>query len=149
MLDWLFSDPLPVGGEAPDFRLLDESGMPATLAEHRGHRNVILIFYPADDTRICTQQVCEMRDSWSELSARNTAVYGINPGGEESHRHFREKHRLPFPILVDEGKRVAKLYHADGLIVKRTVYLIGRDGKIVFAERGKPTPAEVLRHIPN
>jgi thioredoxin-dependent peroxiredoxin len=72
-------------------------------------------------------------------------VYGVNPGSAESHRKFREKHHLPYALLVDDGKRVAKLYNADGLIVKRTVYLIGKDGKIRFAERGMPKPSDVLK----
>ncbi len=79
------------------------------------------------------------------MSKHNTVVYGVNPGSAESHRAFREKHHLPYALLVDEGKRVAKLYNADGVIVKRTVYLIGKDGKIRFGQRGMPRPAEVLK----
>jgi peroxiredoxin Q/BCP len=70
-------------------------------------------------------------------------VYGVNPGSTESHRRFREKHSLPYALLVDEGQQVARLYRANGLIVKRTVYVIGTDGKIKFGQRGMPKPPVV------
>ena len=71
-------------------------------------------------------------------------VFGINPQGTRSHERFRRKYQFPFPLLVDEGQKVAKLYNANGLIVKRTVYRIGPDGVIRFARRGMPPPSEVL-----
>ena len=78
------------------------------------------------------------------IQRRHTVVYGVNPGSAESHRRFREKHSLPYSLLVDEGQQVARLYRSNGLIVKRTVYLIGRDGKIRFAQRGMPKPSAVM-----
>ncbi|MDX2178216.1 MAG: peroxiredoxin [Bryobacteraceae bacterium] len=144
MLDWLWSDPLPVGGEAPDFQALDDRGRLVSLREHRGKWSVVLIFYPKDETRLCTKQVCDFRDSWQAAEARDTRVYGVNPDPAESHRKFSAKHGLPFPLLVDEGQRIAKLYHCNGLIIKRTVYVIGKDGRIKFGRRGTPTPAEAL-----
>lgn len=71
-------------------------------------------------------------------------MYGVNPGGAESHRKFRAKHGLPYALLVDEGKRVARLYNAHGPMVKRTVYVIGKDGQIKFGKRGMPKFADVL-----
>ncbi len=144
MLSWLFSDPLPVGTDAPPFTLKDEQGNVVSLLQHRGKQNVVLIFYPADDTPGCTKQACEVRDQWSLMN--NIAVYGMNSGSAESHRKFRAKYRLPYPLLVDEGKRVAGLYNSGGLIIRRTVYLIGKDGKIKFAQRGMPSPNEVISH---
>lgn len=66
----------------------------------------------------------------------------------EKHATFRAKHQFPFPLLIDRGQEVARLYHANGLIVKRTVYLLGPDGVIRFARRGMPSPAEVLAAAP-
>jgi peroxiredoxin Q/BCP len=143
MLSWLFSDPLAVGSPAPDFTAVDDSGRTVTLSGLRG-RNVVLVFYPGDDTPGCTKQLCEFRDGWGEAAARHIEVFGVNPQRAEKHRKFREKFQFPFPLLVDEGQKIAALYHADGLIVKRTVYLIGPKGTIVFARRGMPKPAEVL-----
>ena len=75
---------------------------------------------------------------------RGVEVFGVNPQSAASHGKFRSKNHFPFPLLVDHGQKVAALYHANGLIVKRTVYRIGPDGKIQFARRGMPSPAEVL-----
>jgi len=78
------------------------------------------------------------------LKAKNTLVFGVNPQGAGSHADFRRKQKLPFPLLVDQGQRVAKLYRANGPFVKRTVYLIGVDGKILLGRRGAPSPAEIM-----
>jgi peroxiredoxin Q/BCP len=143
VFSWLFSEPLPEGTPAPDFSLTDDAGRKVTLSALRG-KSVVLVFYPGDDTPGCTKQLCEFRDDWKAAKARGVKVFGVNPQGAQSHAKFREKFKLPFPLLVDQGSKVAALYNADGLIVKRTVYLIGPDGVIRFARRGKPAPEEVL-----
>jgi peroxiredoxin Q/BCP len=143
MFDWLFASPLSPGTAAPDFTLSDQDGNPVTLSELRG-RNVVLVFYPADETPTCRQQLCEFRDQWSLVQSKNAIVFGVNPGSAASHGGFRNNRQFPFPLLVDEGKRVAQIYNAGGPIVRRTVYLIGPDGVIRYAERGKPSPEHVL-----
>ncbi|HTX34478.1 MAG TPA: peroxiredoxin [Bryobacteraceae bacterium] len=143
MFAWLFSDPLPVGSPAPEFSLPDDSGHTVSLASLRG-KSVVLVFYPGDDTPGCTRQLCQFRDDWSEAVARGMEIFGVNPQGTASHVKFRRKFNFPFPLLVDAGQKVAALYHANGLIVKRTVYRIGPDGVIQFARRGMPSPKEVL-----
>jgi thioredoxin-dependent peroxiredoxin len=141
MID-LFSQPLPVGSPAPGFSLPDQDGTPVTLASLKG-RNVVLVFYPADDTSVCTKQLCEFRDRWPLVQRENAVVFGVNPG--KNHARFRDKFNLPFPLLFDKGQKVGAAYQARGLIVpKRTVYLIGPDGAIRYARRGKPEPEEVL-----
>jgi thioredoxin-dependent peroxiredoxin len=143
MLSWLFSDPLAVGTPAPDFTVPDDTGRPVSLSALRG-RNVVLVFYPGDDTTVCRKQLCEFRDRWEDVKGRNVEVFGVNPQATASHQAFRRKFGFPFPLLVDAGQKVAAMYRANGLIVKRTVYLIGPDGVIRYARRGKPEPAEVL-----
>lgn len=147
MLDWLFAAPLAVGTPAPDFALPDDAGRMVKLSDLRG-RNVVLVFYPGDDTPGCTRQLCEFRDDWEGARSRGVEVYGVNPQSARSHGKFRAKYGLPFPLLVDRGRKVAELYHAKGLIVKRTVYLVGAEGEIRFARRGMPSPAEVLAAAP-
>ncbi|MBV9505348.1 MAG: peroxiredoxin [Acidobacteriia bacterium] len=142
-MSWFSSDPLPTGTRAPEFSLADDGGRTVSLAALKG-KNVVLVFYPGDDTPGCTRQLCEFRDGWDAVSARGVAVFGVNPQSAEKHARFRQKFQFPFPLLVDKGRAVAKLYKADGLIVKRTVYLIGPDGNIRFARRGMPKPSEVL-----
>jgi peroxiredoxin Q/BCP len=85
-----------------------------------------------------------LRDNWKAVRASDAQVLGINPQSARSHRSFRERYKFPFPLLVDSGQKVAALYHANGLIVKRTVYLIDGEGVIRFARRGMPKPSEVL-----
>jgi peroxiredoxin Q/BCP len=143
MFAWLFSDPLSVGATAPDFALPDESGHVVVLSALKG-RNVALVFYPGDDTPGCTKQLCQFRDQWSQVRARSVEVFGVNPQSATKHDKFRQKYHFPFPLLVDEGQKVAELYHTNGIIVKRTVYVIGPDGKIRFGKRGMPNPSEVL-----
>ena len=143
MFSWLWSDPLPAGSPAPEFELPDDSGRLVRLAGLRG-RNVVLVFYPGDDTSTCTRQLCAFRDDWKQAQARGVEVFGVNPQNERKHREFRAKFSFPFPLLVDRGQKVGALYHAKGLIVKRTVYLIGPDGVIRFGRRGVPAVSEVL-----
>jgi thioredoxin-dependent peroxiredoxin len=143
MLSWLFSEPLPVGQDAPEFTLRDQDGVPVSLAGLRG-KNVVLVFYPADETTVCTKQLCEFRDNWALVESKNAIVLGINPANEAKHARFRANHGFPFGLLADPGQQVGALYHAKGLIVKRTVYLVGKSGKIRYARRGKPDPEEVL-----
>lgn len=143
MLDWLFSKPLSIGDPAPDFSLPDEGGKTVSLRDLRG-RNVVLVFYPGDDTAVCRSQLCAFRDRWAEAAGKNTLVFGVNPQNAASHDRFRAKSKLPFPLLVDRGQKTGELYHTRGLIVKRTVYLIGPDGTIRYARRGTPDPGEVL-----
>ena len=139
-----FSPPLAVGAIAPDFSVPDQDGSRVTLSALRG-KNVVLVFYPADDTSVCTKQLCEFRDHWAAVKAKNTVLFGVNPARSRAHQKFREKHQFPFPLLIDEGQKIAKLYEASGWLgPKRTVYLIGPDGHIRYARRGKPSPAEVL-----
>ena len=145
MLDWIFSSPLPTGSPAPDFSLPDQDGKLVSLAALRG-RNVVLVFYPGDDTPGCTRQLCEFRDGWPGVQLKNTLVFGVNPQNASSHAKFIRKFGLPFSLLVDEGQKMGALYRTKGLIVKRTVYLIGPDGIIRFARRGMPDSREVLSH---
>jgi peroxiredoxin Q/BCP len=143
MFSWLFSEPLTVGQDAPDFALRDQDGNLVALAALRG-KNVVLVFYPADATTLCTQQLCEFRDHWALAQSKDVLVFGVNPASAAKHAMFRAKHKFPFALLADPGQRVGAHYHAKGLIVKRSVYLIGKTGKIRYARRGKPLPEDVL-----
>jgi thioredoxin-dependent peroxiredoxin len=139
-----FVPPLPIGTPAPDFSVPDQDGSRVTLSALRG-KNVVLVFYPADDTSVCTKQLCEFRDQWALAKARNAVVLGVNHARRGSHQRFRDKHKFPFPLLIDKDQKIAKLYQSNGWIgPKRTVFLIDPDGNIHYARRGKPSPQEVL-----
>lgn len=146
MLDWLSGSPLEPGAVAPPFSLPDENGRTITLAGLRG-KHVVLVFYPGDDTPTCTKQLCEIRDDWAEFRRLGAAVYGVNGFGANSHGKFVAKFQFPFPLLVDRGWSMARAYHAGWGVVRRTVYVIGPDGRIVYGKRGKPPVAEILAAI--
>ena len=144
MFSFLFGSPLAVGSQAPDFTLSDQEGKAVTLSKLRG-KNVVLVFYPGDETPVCRKQLCEFRDQSQQWKAKNTVVFGVNPASAKSHSSFQSRLSLGFPLLVDEGRRVAELYQSKGLLMtSRTVYLIGPDGRVRYAKRGKPDPKEVL-----
>ncbi|MBK9168527.1 MAG: peroxiredoxin [Bryobacterales bacterium] len=146
MISRLYGPPLSSGAPAPGFTLADDSGRTWSLDNLRG-RWVILVFYPGDSTPICTRQLCSLRDDWEEFADLGVQVFGVNPRGKESHARFREKHRFPFPLLIDAGARLAGAYRAGGWLVVRTVYIIGPDGIIRWARRGVPTTGEMLAVI--
>jgi peroxiredoxin Q/BCP len=146
MIGWPFEELLPVGSAAPDFEAATDTGETVRLADLRG-RHVVLVFYPGDDTPVCTKQLCDFRDNWAAAKSRDIEVFGVNPAGTAKHAGFRVKFRLPFALLVDTGRKIATRYHANGLIIRRTVYLIGPDGLILFARRGVPSPSEVLSFV--
>jgi thioredoxin-dependent peroxiredoxin len=127
--------PLKVGDLAPDFQLKDEAGKMRTLAEFRG-KKVALYFYPKDNTPGCTREACSLRDGYSTLQEAGIVILGVSFDTSESHRKFKDKHNLPFILLSDGKKEVAKAYGASGgllgaLMAKRYTYLIDENGKIV------------------
>jgi len=139
---------LTKGTKAPDFSLLSSGGDTVSLDKYRGAKNVVLIFYPGDETPGCTKQLCEIRDDYSKFEANNTVVFGVNGASAASHKRFIDNHTLPFPLLIDTDNRVAALYGAKGLIMsKRTVYFIDTEGVVQFAERGKPSVATILEAV--
>jgi thioredoxin-dependent peroxiredoxin len=129
---------LQAGDEAPDFSLASDEGETVTLSALRG-RPVVFYFYPKDDTPGCTAQACSLRDGYGEIAASGAALYGISPDDAGSHRAFRAKFALPFPLLVDEGHAVADAYGAwgerpDGRVgMIRSSFVVGADGRILRA----------------
>src|ERR1700678_2699349 len=104
--------PLSIGDEAPEFVLRSSDGSEVALASLRERENVVLIFYPKDQTPGCTKQLCTARDDRDAFSAAGAAVFGINGDGAASHERFIAKHGLTMPLLVDPGLAVAKQYDA-------------------------------------
>ena len=102
---------LEAGMDAPDFGAVDADGRRWTLSGLRGQK-AILYFYPVDDTRGCTVQACDFRDSQAEWKEAGYVVLGVSAQGAESHRAFAQKHSLNFPLLVDEDLSLANSYGA-------------------------------------
>lgn len=134
---------------APDFTLSDASGSSHSLHDHTGSP-VVLIFYPGDMTPGCTMQLCAIRDQYTKFVDAHITVFGINPASAISHTTFQTKHHFPFPLLVDKGSKVAKMYGAVrqflGLtLIRRTIVIISGDGHIVFYKHGMPKESEILK----
>jgi thioredoxin-dependent peroxiredoxin len=119
-----------VGEEAPDFELPGTEGQ-FKLSEHRGER-VVLLFYPGDNTMVCTKQFCSYRDRADDFAALDATVVGISSQGMDSHRGFIEKHGLTVPLLADVDKVVAKAYsaHSARLGTKRAAIVIDEQGVV-------------------
>ncbi len=137
---------LAVGSEAPVFAAETSTGERVALPDFRGRQAVLLMFYPEDDTPGCTRQMCAARDEGAEYAAAGVARFGVNPGGRESHRSFVDKYALDFPLIIDQDAEIASAYgvlREDGGVARAT-YLVDRDGRIAYAERGAHGADEVL-----
>ncbi len=123
---------LQVNDPAPDFSLQDEQGNTFTLSSRRGER-LLLVFYPGDNTPVCTRQLCDYRDGVESFAGLGVSVVGISNDSAESHRKFKEKHQLPFTLLTDPDLVVAALYDSKGVMgMKRSVYLVDEEGRIRY-----------------
>jgi peroxiredoxin Q/BCP len=124
-----------VGAPAPDFALRDGEGQTWKLSDQRG-RVVVLLFYPGDETPVCTRQLCSVRDNWEAYQETGAEVVGVSTDSEESHKRFVEKRELPMRLLSDPKAEVSRLYGA-------TSWLPGRSARavVVIDARG------VVRHL--
>ena len=123
---------LQVGAEAPDFELEGTDGR-FKLSDHRGER-VVLLFYPGDNTPVCTRQFCSYRDDADDMAALDATVVGISSQSLDSHADFAHKHGLNVPLLADEDGAVAKAYGArrGPLGTKRAVVIVDENGKVAY-----------------
>jgi peroxiredoxin Q/BCP len=150
--------PLPAGISAPDFELPDDTNTPRKLSDFRGTQ-VLLYFYPKDDTPGCTREACNFRDDYSVYEKAGVVILGVSPDDVRSHGKFKKKFQLPFPLLADEEHKVCELYQVWGPKkfmgreyqgVLRTTFLIDENGKIVKVfENVRPTEhsTEVLSAV--
>ena len=112
------ADELKVGDKAPDFSPPDQDGKTVSLKSLKG-KQVVLYFYPKDDTPGCTKEACGFRDSLKAIAKANTVVLGVSMDDAESHRKFIKKYSLPFPLLCDEDGAISKAY---GVYKEKNMY---------------------------
>jgi peroxiredoxin Q/BCP len=127
---------LRIGDTAPDFELKDQSGSTVTLDQVAANGDLILYFYPADFSPVCTAEACAFRDTFAGVSSVGAQIVGVSPQGVESHRRFSNSFSIPFPLLSDPRKKVIRAYGVDGPLgfgVKRVTYLI--DGAKIIQNR--------------
>jgi peroxiredoxin Q/BCP len=146
-----------VGDKAPDFTLDMQTGENVTLSDFFGKKNVVLYFYPKDETPGCTREACTFRDSYELFTDLGAEVIGVSADTVESHKAFAEHHNLPFTLLSDLDNNVRKLYGATstlGFIPGRVTFIIDKKGVIrhVFSSQLQPEKhieeaKEVLKRI--
>ncbi len=121
------------GENAPDFSLEAHDGRIIKSHDFLGKKNVVLYFYIKDNTHGCTTETCGFRDMYEQLKQHDFEIFGISPDSVESHQRFASEHDVPFALLSDKGKQVAKAYGAlgmMGLMNKRITFVIGIDGRV-------------------
>ena len=135
---------LKVGEKAPVFTLTDKNGEVFNLADLLGKKNLVIYFYPKDETPGCTAEACSFRDSYEEFLKYGCEVIGISNDSPESHISFSENHNLPFILLTDEDHKVQELYTVPktaGFIPGRVTFLVDKNGiiQMVFNSQSKAT----------
>jgi len=128
-----------VGAKAPEFTLQDAEGNQVSLADFKG-KKVVLYFYPKDDTPGCTQESCEFRDWREAFDEAGTVILGVSPDGVDSHRKFRDKFELSFPLLADPQRQAIEaygvwkeksMYGKKYMGVERSTFLIDEEGILI------------------
>ncbi len=129
---------LNIGDMAPDFSGIDQHGKPVQMSDFKG-KNLILYFYPKDNTPGCTAEACDFRDNYQMWLSKGYAVVGVSADSEASHKKFAEKFELPFPLIADEDKTIIQaygvwgeknLYGKKSMGIKRTSFIINEKGEI-------------------
>jgi peroxiredoxin Q/BCP len=141
-----------VGNLAPDFELKDQNGSTWRLSDHRG-KVVAFVFYPKDETAVCTKQMCSMRDNWRDYLATGAEVVGVSVGSVDSHKKFAEHYNLPQTLLADDHGEMTRLYNVKSVLggSQRAVIVIDGDGVIRYRRSlvpiFRPTDNEVIKAI--
>ncbi|MFG1519203.1 MAG: peroxiredoxin [Thermoplasmataceae archaeon] len=133
---------LNVGDTAPDFESINEEGKSVSLKEFRG-KPVVLYFYPKDDTPGCTAEACSFRDNFEEFQKKGVVVLGVSIDSPKSHKNFKDKYNLNFPLISDKSREIVEMYGAtsDSKSAKRVTFIIDRNGKIAYVY-SKVTPKD-------
>lgn len=147
------SNYLTLGSSASNFTLKDTSGADWSVADQRGSV-VVMLFYPGDETLVCTKQLCSVRDNWAKYMETNARIVGISPGTEREHYDFSMHHNLPMPLLADGDRSVTSAYGKHSWLpiwATRAVVVIDASGIVrhrkVMARVFRPTDDEVLAAI--
>lgn len=120
-----------VGDKAPDFTLMNQLGFKIRLYDIIGLENIVLFFYPKDDSLVCIKEACAFRDNYEVFQKYGAEIIGISSDSEKSHKNFAKNHRLPYTLLSDKGGKVRKLYGVQktmGFLPGRVTYVIDKQG---------------------
>jgi len=139
-----------VNSSAIPFSLYNSEGELIKLTDILGRKNILLVFYPADMLPGCTIQLTKLRDYWPRIQSTKTEILAINHADQNSHTVFKTKYQFPFHLLVDADHRISKKYQAVHKlnsipVIKRTVVIIDKNGKIVFHRYGMPKEQDIIK----
>ncbi len=141
---------IEIGDTIPDIVLKNQDGKLFNLKSETKGKNVVLYFYPMDNTRGCTAEACSFRDQINDFINANAKVIGISSQSEESHKKFAEKNNLPFTLLSDKGNKVRKMFGVPtnffGLFPGRVTYIINKEHKVVYIFNSQ---TKIQDHIDN
>lgn len=136
MSDNINSEVIGVGSTVPSFSLKDQNGENFELDSVRGKKNLVIYFYPKDDSPGCTKEACSFRDQFDVFKQHDALIIGISAQSVESHLEFSKKHRLNYTLLSDDDNGVRKLFGVPtdlfGLLPGRVTYVVDKAGKVVF-----------------
>lgn len=127
---------LNIGSTVPKFELLDQNGNLFRIDSVLGQKNLVIYFYPKDESQGCTKEACSFRDQFDVFADADAVIIGISAQSVESHLNFAKKNRLNFTLLSDTGNKVRKLFGVPGnifgLVPGRVTYVIDREGKVAY-----------------
>ena len=127
---------IKLGSSIPSFRLPDQNGNLFDINTVLGKKNLVIYFYPKDDSPGCTQEACTFRDQFEDFTDTDAVVIGISGQSVESHKKFADKHRLPFTLLSDDGNKIRKLFGVPanflGTLPGRVTYIADKTGKVIY-----------------
>lgn len=140
---------LKEGTLAPDFELIDQDGKSVSLRDFRNKQNVVLYFYPMDNTPGCTKQACSFRDIFSDITASETVIVGVSRDSVSKHNSFVQQYSLPFSLLSDSDGGVSNAYKAKGLLgmSARVTYVIDKTGIVRCAYRNLLNPTKHIEAV--
>jgi peroxiredoxin Q/BCP len=137
-----------VGSKVPEFSLPDQNGITFSLSSVIGKKNLVIYFYPKDDSPGCTKEACYFRDQYEVFSEADALIIGISGQSVESHKKFAEKYHLNFTLLSDEGNNVRTLFGVPvnflGTVPGRVTYVVDKTGKVVYVFNSQ---TQATRHV--
>jgi peroxiredoxin Q/BCP len=131
----LAMEKVETGSRIPDFTLPDQNGKMVDIKSFKGKKNLVIYFYPKDDSPGCTKEACSFRDQFEVFKTYNAEIIGISGDGIESHKKFAEKHRLSYILLSDKGNKIRTLFGVPtnlfGLLPGRVTYVVNKEGVVI------------------
>jgi peroxiredoxin Q/BCP len=140
---------ISIGDTCPSFSLQNQHGKTINIQDYIGSKNLVIYFYPKDNTPGCTKEACSFRDAMQDLNNLDCEVFGVSADSVTSHKKFADQFRLTFNLLSDEGNTVRKSFKVPanlfGLIPGRVTYVINKDGKVVHIINSQTNPDKHIK----